>query len=59
MVVGAPRRVAAGLQAIVDATQADELIVVCDTYRREDRLRSHELIAESKRHAAAHAGQPQ
>ena len=45
MVVGGPERVRAGLQEIVDATQADELIVVSDAYNFADRLRSYELIA--------------
>jgi alkanesulfonate monooxygenase SsuD/methylene tetrahydromethanopterin reductase-like flavin-dependent oxidoreductase (luciferase family) len=55
MVVGGPERVAAGLQAIVDATQADELIVVSDTFAREDRLRSFELIIAAARKGAAQA----
>ena len=45
MVVGGPERVRAGLRQIVDATQADELIVSSDAFRREDRLRSYEIIA--------------
>jgi luciferase family oxidoreductase group 1 len=50
-VVGGPQRVADGLQSILDATQADELILVSETYDRADRLRSFERIVESKRHA--------
>lgn len=46
MVVGGPERVRAGLEQIVEATQADELIVASDAFRREDRLRSYEIIAE-------------
>jgi luciferase family oxidoreductase group 1 len=53
MVVGGPQRVAEGLQQIIDATQADELIVSSDAYRREDRLKSHEIIAKAAR--ATHA----
>src|SRR5260221_5003061 len=45
MVVGGPERVAANLQSIIDATQADELIVASDAFERADRLRSYELIA--------------
>jgi luciferase family oxidoreductase group 1 len=45
MVVGGPERVRAGLQQIVDATQADELIVSSDAFRKEDRLKSYEIIA--------------
>jgi luciferase family oxidoreductase group 1 len=45
MVVGGPERVRAGLQEIIDATQADELIVSSDAFRKEDRLKSYEIIA--------------
>jgi luciferase family oxidoreductase group 1 len=45
MVVGGPARVAAGLQGIIDATQADELILVSETWDRAARLRSYEIIA--------------
>ena len=46
LVVGGPQRVAAGLQEIIDATQADELIVVSEFFRFEDRLRSYELLSQ-------------
>jgi len=49
MVVGGPERVAANLQQIIDATQADELIIASDAYKREDRLRSYEIISESRK----------
>ena len=45
MVVGGPARVAAGLQEIIDLTQADELILVSETWERAARLRSYEIIA--------------
>lgn len=45
MVVGGRERVAEGLQQIVDATQADELILVSETWDRAARLRSYEIIA--------------
>jgi luciferase family oxidoreductase group 1 len=45
MVVGGPERVRAGLEEIVAATQADELIVSSDAFRREDRLKSYEILA--------------
>ncbi|HEY5000141.1 MAG TPA: MsnO8 family LLM class oxidoreductase, partial [Usitatibacter sp.] len=47
MVVGGPGRVAANLQEIVRATEADELIIASDAFKREDRLRSYELIAQA------------
>jgi luciferase family oxidoreductase group 1 len=53
-VVGGPKRVAEGLQGIVEATQADELILVSETYERADRLESLRVIAES---AKAHQAQ--
>lgn len=45
MVVGGVERVRAGLQEILDVTQADELIIASDAYAFEDRLRSFETIA--------------
>ena len=48
-VVGGPERVRAGFQAILDHTQADELILVSDTYRKEDRLRSFEIAMQAAR----------
>lgn len=47
-VVGGPARVREGLQQIIDATQADELIVVSDAHRGEDRLRSFEILAKAR-----------
>ncbi|HEX7403024.1 MAG TPA: LLM class flavin-dependent oxidoreductase, partial [Usitatibacter sp.] len=54
MVVGGPERVAASLQEIVRATDADELIVSSDAFERADRLRSYEIIAQAaQRYPAA------
>ena len=47
MVVGGPQRVREGLGQIVAATQADELILVSETWDRRARLRSYEIIAEA------------
>ena len=47
MVVGGPERVRDGLQQIIDATQADELVMVSDAYDPADRLRSFDLIAQA------------
>ena len=44
-VIGGPERVREGLQKIVDATQADELMLVSDTYEHADRLRSLQIAA--------------
>ncbi len=46
MVAGGRERVRDGLQQILDATQADELILVSETWDRAARLRSFEIIAE-------------
>ena len=48
-VVGSVETVRHGLEALVDRTTADELIVVSDVFDFERRLRSFELIAEAAR----------
>jgi luciferase family oxidoreductase group 1 len=53
-VVGGPERVRDGLQQILDATRADELILVSETWDRRARLRSFEILAG----LAALAGKP-
>jgi luciferase family oxidoreductase group 1 len=47
-VVGGPQQVADGLAQILAATDADELILVSETYDRADRLESLRIIAEVK-----------
>ncbi|MEZ0067119.1 alkanesulfonate monooxygenase SsuD/methylene tetrahydromethanopterin reductase-like flavin-dependent oxidoreductase (luciferase family) [Streptacidiphilus sp. MAP12-20] len=44
--VGSPGQVADQLEALRDATGADELIITTITHRHEDRVRSYELLAE-------------
>ena len=44
--VGNPDEVAERLETLQRATRADELVITSVTYRHEDRLRSHELIAK-------------
>lgn len=48
-VIGGLATVRAGLQALVDRTGADELIVVSDVYDFDRRRRSVEIIAEAGR----------
>ncbi len=48
-VVGGPERVRAGLTSILEATQADELILVSDAYDRADRLKSFETVMAASR----------
>jgi alkanesulfonate monooxygenase SsuD/methylene tetrahydromethanopterin reductase-like flavin-dependent oxidoreductase (luciferase family) len=43
--VGSPRTVAARLEQLRDATDADELVVTAITHRHQDRVRSFELLA--------------
>ena len=45
-IVGAPSAVRAGVEALIEETAADELIVVSDVYDHAARLRSFELIAQ-------------
>ena len=47
MVVGGPARIREGFTQILEATQADEFIIVSDAYRAEDRLKSYEIIAQA------------
>jgi alkanesulfonate monooxygenase SsuD/methylene tetrahydromethanopterin reductase-like flavin-dependent oxidoreductase (luciferase family) len=44
-VIGGPQTVAAGLAKLQQATQADELILVCDIFDPELRLRSLDIAA--------------
>ncbi|MEJ7713608.1 MAG: hypothetical protein WKF84_28115 [Pyrinomonadaceae bacterium] len=46
LVVGGPEKVRKGLQALIDLTQADELIVSSHFHNYADRLRSYEILAE-------------
>jgi luciferase family oxidoreductase group 1 len=46
-VVGSVETVRAGIDALVQETKADELIIVSDVYDHATRLRSFELIAEA------------
>lgn len=45
-VVGGPETVRAGLQQLLDATGADELMVTTSAHAQADRLRSYRLVAE-------------
>ncbi|MBN9024372.1 LLM class flavin-dependent oxidoreductase [Kaistia sp. MMO-174] len=46
-IIGSPATVRAGMEALVEETGADELILVSDVYDHAARLRSVELIAEA------------
>jgi luciferase family oxidoreductase group 1 len=45
-VIGSPDTVREGLQTLLEATQADEFMLVCDVYEPELRLRSLSIAAE-------------
>lgn len=59
-IVGGPRTVERGLLALVEQTQADEVMIVSDFYEHSDRLRSYEIIAglKAKRPVAADSHDP-
>ncbi len=50
--IGGPATVAARLEAFLDETGADELIITSDFYDHADRIRSFEIVAEAKRQSA-------
>ena len=54
-VIGGPNTVRAGLTAMVEATQADELMLVCDVYDPALRLRSLDIAAQALQDAQADA----
>ncbi|NMP22473.1 LLM class flavin-dependent oxidoreductase [Sulfobacillus harzensis] len=43
-IIGDAPTVRAGLQSLLDATQADELIITSEIYHHADRLRSYEIV---------------
>ena len=57
-VVGSPSTVAAGLDALVRDTGADELLVVTSVFDFEARLRSYELLASLVRNAERCTSRP-
>lgn len=48
-VIGGPARVHDGLARLVELTQADELMLVCDIYDPELRLRALDIAAAAMR----------
>jgi len=51
-IVGSPETVRAGIDALLEETGADELMIVSDVYDHAARLRSFSLIAEASRGAS-------
>jgi luciferase family oxidoreductase group 1 len=54
-VIGSPATVRAGLTAMAEATQADELMLVCDIYDPALRLRALDIAAQAMQDAQADA----
>ncbi|WP_459614217.1 LLM class flavin-dependent oxidoreductase [Bordetella sp. 2513F-2] len=52
-IVGGPETVRRELEALVAETEADEVMIVSDFYRHEDRLRSYEIVASLKQASSA------
>lgn len=48
-IIGSDATVKAGLEKLVNDTEADEIIVVTDTYEHEDRLQSYQRVAKVAR----------
>lgn len=57
-IVGSSAMVKAGLEQLVSRTEADEVIIVTDTYEHADRLESYRRVAEIIRNAAPPWGRP-
>lgn len=45
-IVGGPERIREGFSRLIEATKADELMVVCALYDHQARLRSYEILAD-------------
>ncbi len=45
-IVGGPERIKEQLQALLDSTQANELIIQSEAFHHADRLRSYEIVAD-------------
>ncbi|MET1028822.1 MAG: LLM class flavin-dependent oxidoreductase [Dongiaceae bacterium] len=45
-VIGGPAMIKVQLEALLEATQADEIMINSDFYRQQDRLRSYDIVAE-------------
>jgi alkanesulfonate monooxygenase SsuD/methylene tetrahydromethanopterin reductase-like flavin-dependent oxidoreductase (luciferase family) len=54
-VIGGPDKVRAGLAAISESTQADELMLVCDLYDPALRLRALDIATEAMQGASVAA----
>jgi len=52
-IVGGPETVRKGIADLIEETQADELMIVCDVYDHPTRLRSFERIAQAAPVASA------
>ena len=48
-IIGSPETVGTGLDALIEETAADEVMIVSDVYDHAARLRSFEIIADTRR----------
>ncbi len=55
-VIGGPETIERGLSALLERTNADELIVVSDFYDFQDRLNSYEILADVWQRAKTPSG---
>lgn len=51
-IIGGPERIESGLERFLKRTQADELMLMTDTFDLEDRLESYRIVAERWRNAS-------
>lgn len=51
-IVGGPEKVKRELEALIERTEADEVMIVSDFYDLKDRLRSYEILASLKQTAS-------
>ena len=58
-IVGGPETVRRKLEAFLEETQADELIITSNPYEHADRLHSYEIVAEIAKQATREAEQSQ
>jgi len=58
-IVGGPETVRRKLEALLEETQADELIITSNPYEHADRLHSYEIVAEIAKQATREAEQSQ
>jgi alkanesulfonate monooxygenase SsuD/methylene tetrahydromethanopterin reductase-like flavin-dependent oxidoreductase (luciferase family) len=54
-IIGDPETVKAGLERVIEATDADEIMVNAMIYDHEARLNSYQIVAGLRKDLAAHS----